>query len=314
MTTKPIDGYTLIPPEPTAQLLPEATRLGPVHLDVTDGENQKRFWTRYMGLAVIEECDDVITLGVDQDPMVVLHPAAESPVARRHTGLYHVAIHVPSQKELARICARLYGLGWEHAPTDHTETMATYCSDPDGNGIEITFETPERGSLARKDNQFAAIMADGTIRSGTEALDVDQLLSALTEDDDVMAPMPSGTRIGHVHLHVNDMAAARDFYINIIGLGDLRTMERFGMSDFSLPTSYIPHALAVNTWNGSMAQPRPSRSAGLRSWSLIVPTVDDLNAIIVRLKNESFTMDDHGTLSVDDPAGNRLVIRVGTNS
>lgn len=305
-------GYTLLRPHPAEQLLPKDTRLGPVHLDVTDGENQKLFWIRYIGLTVFNESAETIELGVDAEPLIVLHPGATSPVVPRRTGLYHVAIHVPTQKELARLAARLYGLGWEHSPTDHTETMATYTSDPDGNGIEITFETPERGSLARGEADYAAILADGTVRGGTEPLDVDMLLGALEESDDLNAPMPVGTRIGHVHLHVNDIEAARSFYIEQLGFGDMRWFDKFRMSDFSLTTSFVPHAFAINTWNGTTAQPRPEGTAGLREWQLIVSDVSAINALSERLSAAGTIHEVGGDqLRVQDPAGNPVTVKVG---
>lgn len=307
MTDFSTENFELLTPHPAEQTLPQSARLGAVHLDVTDANNARLFWTRYIGLTEISNSDDVIELGVDGEPMIVLHPGASSPVVQRRTGLYHVAIHVPTQKELARLATRLYSFGWEHSPTDHAETMATYTSDPDGNGIEITFETPERGSLARGETSYAAVMADGTVQSGTEPLDVDMLLSALDESDEVLAPMPSGTRIGHVHMHVTNMEAARDFYINQLGLGDMRWFQSFRMSDFSLLTSYVPHAIAINTWNGTTAQPRPEGTAGLREWQLILEDSQGIKELSERLSAAGTVHEmDGNDLLVKDPAGNQL--------
>lgn len=288
------------------------TRLGAVHLDVTDAERARVFWNQYVGLTEISSTDDIIRLGVDGDEMVVLHPGASGPVVPRHTGLYHVAIHLPSMKELARVVARLFGLRYQNSPTDHAETMATYFSDPDGNGIELTFETPERGALMTGDGRGIAIMADGSTQGPTEALDIEMLMGELSDDDDLMAPMPTGTRIGHVHLHVTDLAKARSFYRDVVGFGDLRAMDSWGMSDLSLETSYVPHALAVNVWNGPNATPKPEGTAGLRHWSLIVPSADDLDQIGERLGNAALTFQREGDrLSVDDPFSNRLIISAG---
>lgn len=288
------------------------TRLGAVHLDVTDAERARVFWNQYVGLTEISSTDDIIRLGVDGDEMVVLHPGASGPVVPRHTGLYHVAIHLPSMKELARVVARLFGLRYQNSPTDHAETMATYFSDPDGNGIELTFETPERGALMTGDGRGIAIMADGSTQGPTEALDIEMLMGELSDDDDLMAPMPTGTRIGHVHLHVTDLAKARSFYRDVVGFGDLRAMDSWGMSDLSLETSFVPHALAVNVWNGPNATPRPEGTAGLRHWSLIVPSADDLDQIGERLGNAALTFQREGDrLSVDDPFSNRLIISAG---
>lgn len=299
------------PPVPAPQLLPADAELGPVHLDVTDGEQARIFWTRYVGLTEISSNDNEIALGIGNEPLIVLYPGATGRVVPRHTGLYHVAIHLPSQKELARVVARLFALRYGNSPTDHAETMATYFSDPDGNGIELTFETPERGKLALGDGRGIAMMADGSTQGPTEALDVQMLFSQLTDDDDLTTPMPEGTRVGHVHLHVTSLEDARRFYRDIIGFGDLRAMDAWGMSDLSLETSYVPHALAVNIWNGSRAEPKPQGTAGLRHWTLYVPSASDLDPIAARLEDVGMACErqDHRIL-VDDPFSNRLLITV----
>lgn len=311
MSDSSTEKFELLTPHPAEQLLPATARLGAVHLDVTDGAKSKLFWTQYVGLTEISDNGEIIELGIDGQPLIVLHPGASGPVVARRTGLYHVAIHVPTQKELARLAARLFSARFPHSPTDHAETMATYFSDPDGNGIEITFETPERGSLARGETSYAAVMADGTVQGGTEALDVEMLLSALDEDDDLLAPMPSGTRIGHVHVHVNDIEAARDFYINQLGMGDMRWFQSFRMSDFSLLTSFVPHSFAINTWNGTSAQPRPEGTAGLREWQLIVDSPAAIAELSERLSAAGTVHEIvDGDLLVNDPAGNPLRVKV----
>jgi catechol 2,3-dioxygenase len=302
---------TLTPPAPAPQLLPSEARLGAVHLDVTDAERARIFWTQYVGLTEIDTTDDEIRLGIEGESLIVLHPGASGPVVPRRTGLYHVAIHLPSQKELARVVARLFGLRYPNSPTDHAETMATYFSDPDGHGIELTFETPGRGALVQGDGSGMAIMADGSTQGPTEALDVQMLLSDLSKDDDLMAPMPAGTRIGHVHLHVTSLEKARHFYRDLIGFGDLRQMDNWGMSDLSLETSFVPHALAINVWNGSRATPRPEGSAGLRQWMVFVPAASDLESIAERLSGAGVPFTREGDrIVVQDPFSNTLVLAV----
>lgn len=299
------------PPTPAPQLLPAATRLGAVHLDVTDGDRARLFWTQYVGLTELSDAPGEITLGVDGEPMIVLHPGASGPVAKRHTGLYHVAIHLPAKKELARVVARLFSQQYPNGPTDHAETMATYFSDPDGNGIELTFETPERGALSLGDGSGVAIMADGSTQGPTEPLDVEDLLSSLASDDDLTAPMPSGTRIGHVHLHVNDLHKARAFYRDLIGMGDLRFTDGWGMADMSLETSFVPHALAFNVWNGPNATPKPEGTSGLRQWTLLVPSADAIDDVEKRLSSAGTDVKrDDNRIIVPDPFSNQLVIAV----
>ena len=69
--------------------------------------------------------------------------AGGSPPPRGHTGLEHVAFLYPSRGELARAARRLRRRGYaiSHA-TDHGGSVAVYLSDPDGNGIELSYDRP----------------------------------------------------------------------------------------------------------------------------------------------------------------------------
>jgi catechol 2,3-dioxygenase len=185
-----------VPETLATQLLPGATRLGAVHIGVTDGERAKAFWTQYVGLTLMAEDENAIRLGAGDRELVVLHPGTSSAVVPRRTGLYHLALHLPARKELARVVARLFALRYPNSPTDHTVTETTYFSDPDGNGIELTFETPERGEFVIVNGRYMARMADGQVREGNAAVDLDSLFGELTDADDLAAPMPAGTRIG----------------------------------------------------------------------------------------------------------------------
>src|SRR5690625_1899251 len=129
------------------QLLPQGSELGRVHLHVTDAERARLFWTRYVGLQELPGDGSVIELGAGDRPLIVLYPGASQRQQPRRTGLYHVAIHVPSRRDLALLVARLATLEYRQAPTDHTAAEATYFDDLDGIGIGVTVETPERGRV-----------------------------------------------------------------------------------------------------------------------------------------------------------------------
>jgi catechol 2,3-dioxygenase len=291
------------------QLLPTSARLGAVHIAVTDGERAKFFWTQVVGLTLLGEDDDTIRLGAGGRELVVLHPGATGPVMRGRTGLYHLALHLPARKDLAIATARLFALRVPNAPTDHTVTETTYLSGPDGNGIELTFETPDRGEFVIVNGRYMARMADGSVREGNAAVDLDSLFGELTETDDLAAPMPAGTRIGHVHLHVSDLAAADDFYRNLIGFAPFMSMPSIQMADYSLATTRVPHALALNTWQGRGATPAPEGVAGLRRVTLVVPTAADIEPIAERLTRAGWAFErlDDG-IRVLDPARNTLHI------
>ena len=286
-------------------ILPKDTRLGPVHIAVTDETRALAVWRDLVGLTVLGRDEAGIRLGVDGKTLIVLEPGAERPVVKNTSGLYHVALHVPTRKEFARITARLVASRFPNSPTDHLVSEATYLWDLDGNGIEITFETPWRGSFKSDGDSFYALTTDGRRHSGRDAIDLDGLFAELTEADDLRAPMIPGTRVGHVHLHVGDLDTAMEFYSGAIGFERLMLNKRVRMGDAGL--GYQPHAIAFNTWAGTGAPQAPEGSAGLRWFTIEVPTAADIDAIRGRIGE---VRDMEGGFEATDPAGNRVKVRV----
>ena len=115
--------------------------------------------------------------------------------------------------------------------------------------------------------------------------------------------MPAGIRIGHVHVHVNDLEASMRFYRDGLGFGGLFIMRRFGMGDVGL--DYMPHTIAFNIWSGPDAQQGPDDAAGLRWFTINLPdrqTLDQVRERLGALGVEVAEAEDG--LRVRDPAGN----------
>jgi catechol 2,3-dioxygenase len=263
----------------SAPALPLTTRLGEVHLAVTDRDSALEIWRDVVGLDLIAEAGNELRLGVDGKVLLVLETGATRPVVPRTTGLYHVAIHVPTRADLAQLAVRALQRNVRISPTDHLVSEAIYLWDLDGNGIEITFETPWRGHLGDPDDGAYAVTVDGTPHSGREPIDMEGLLKELGAAPVLVAKMPAGTRIGHVHVHVQSLEDAMAFYRDGIGFGGLFLIRSFGMGDVGL--DYVPHTIAFNIWQGETAPPAPAGAAGLRWFTIIVPdetTLDDVRA------------------------------------
>lgn len=297
----------------SGQLLPAGTRLGAVHVGVTAADRALAFWTRVLGLSVLRSGAGTISLGAGGRELVVLHPDAGSPVAQGRTGLYHLAIHLPLRKELARAVARLFALRYPNSPTDHLVTETTYLWDPDGNGIELTFETPERGEFVMlPDGRTFARARDGSLRSGRDPVDLESLLAELAEEDALDAPIPDGARIGHVHLHVGDLEEALRFYRDLVGFRQLTHSPARRMADTEVDGA-VPHTLALNTWAGAGAPPPPPPgSAGLRHFTIEVPSAAGVDEIAGRLRRRDWPFDVvAGGLRVVDPSANpfRVVVQ-----
>lgn len=294
----------------TAPLLPVTTTLGPVRLAVTNREQALAIWQDVVGLDILREDAEKLELGVAGKVLIVLELGARLPVVERTTGLYHVAIHVPTRLDFAHFLVRALQRRVRVSPTDHLVSEAIYLWDFDGNGIEITFETPWRGTLGDPESGNYATTVDGKKHSGREPIDVDGLLAEIKGDVNQVPPrMVPGTRIGHVHVHVNSLEAAMRFYRDGLGFGGLFIIKSFGMGDVTL--DYTPHAIAFNIWAGPNAKPAPEGAAGLRWFGVVVPDVKTLNEVRARLTSLGVAVaDTNEGLEARDPSQNLVKVSV----
>jgi catechol 2,3-dioxygenase len=290
-----------------------ATGVGTVHLNVTDGPRAQAFYEQVVGLRTMGGEGDEIRLGADGRELVVLHPGALGPVVRRRSGLYHLAIVVPSRRDLAVVIRRLIVMRYPNSPTDHVLTKADYLWDLDGNGIEVYTETPEDGTWFFDERAgFAARDRSGGLRSGRDPIDLDELLDHLDPADEVDQPMPPGTKMGHVHLHVSHLGDAVDFYHGLIGF-DVMGMSAHSGAAFVSAGGYHHH-IGLNTWAGEGVAPAPAGTSGLRRFTIELPTGRDLEAVLVRLQAGGVAVEEASAgYEVRDPSRNlaRLVSRGG---
>ncbi len=198
-----VDGTRLAPISPD-------TTLGTVGLTVSDLDRSRAFYERAIGLRATELDDGKLALGAaGERPLIELRGDSSAPrLNRRATGLYHLAILVPTRLDLAFALARLAQERWPlDGASDHMVSEALYLSDPDGNGIEIYRDRP-RAEWPR---------ADGQLQMATLPLDLNDVLSELRSATELQLSAPSGTIIGHVHLQVGDIAQAEAFYHGVLG-------------------------------------------------------------------------------------------------
>jgi catechol 2,3-dioxygenase len=255
------------------------------------------YYRSVLGMNEVERTARGVTLGIGTVPLLDLvhKPAAdfESPTS---AGLFHIAYLMPSRKDLARW---LVHAALKQVPlsgfADHNVSEAIYLNDPEGNGIEVYSDRP-------KDTW---VWSGNVVKMGTEQLDIDDLVKLTDTKRSDYETAPAGMRIGHVHLRVGEIATARAFYEEAIGLRPTQDAR----SDASfLSSGGYHHHLAVNTWNSRGARERNAMETGLDWFSLTIRNPADLEAQKTRLRAAGYVLVEmeNNVVEAIDPWGTRL--------
>jgi catechol 2,3-dioxygenase len=289
---------------PSASIHPD-TSMGTVRLTVSDLARSRAFYEEAIGLRASEQDDGTLTFAAaDGRPLVELRgDSSASALDRRATGLYHLAILLPSRLDLGFALARLANARWPlDGASDHLVSEALYLSDPDGNGIEIYRDRP-REEWRRVDGQLAM---------STLPLDLHGVLDELKDAQAIPPLAPSGTAIGHVHLQVSDLAAAEKFYSGVLGFEV--TVRGYPGALFVSAGGYHHH-IGLNTWNSRGAGPPSPGAIGLLDYEITLPDADDLGRVLARLEASDKPIEIlDGSPLVRDPFGNALILRLPARS
>ncbi|PWU03214.1 MAG: glyoxalase [Bacteroidetes bacterium] len=156
--------------------VPDQTRIGHVHLKVSDLERSLKFYRDLLGFSVMQHYGTsavFISAGGYHHHIGLntWHSKNAGPAPTNGVGLYHTAILYPTRKDLAEVLKRLLDAG--HPITgfaDHGVSEAIYLNDPDRNGVELYWDKPK---------EQWPLDANGKLEMITEALDVDNLLAEL---------------------------------------------------------------------------------------------------------------------------------------
>jgi catechol 2,3-dioxygenase len=289
---------------PSGYRLPEGTRLGPVRLQIADLARSLAYYEETLGMRVLRRDGSSALLGAQRagTPLVELNErAGVRPVPRRaRTGLFHFAILLPDRPSLGRFVRHVGEIGERVGAADHLVSESLYLQDPDHLGIEVYADRP-RSTWRRVGREL--MMA-------TDPLD----LAALVRDAgaDPWTGMPEGTVMGHVHLHVGDLAAASAFYSEALGFD--RMVWQYPGALFLAASGYHHH-LGTNTWAGSGATPPTVQEAQLLEWTIELPDRASLDSASHSLASAGYRAEWDGeagiahALVTHDPWGTPLRLR-----
>jgi catechol 2,3-dioxygenase len=276
--------------------LPDETRLGSIRLRTADTGLLRDFYQRVIGLRPLVSDDGVTALGAGDSVLVELDPDAGAPPRPpRTTGLFHLALLVPTRADLARALRRVWEAGWQlSGASDHLVSEALYLSDPEGNGVELYRDRPREEWR----------QAGGELEMATLPLDLESVLGE--DQDGEVGAMDDGTVLGHVHLQVADLAPAQAFWVDALGL-DV-TVRSYPGALFVSAGGYHHH-VGLNTWAG-VGVPRPPEGArGLDRFEVLVPDQGTVDAVRTRLAAVAEARDVDGGVLAEDPSGNVVLVR-----
>lgn len=162
-----------------AYKIPDQTQIGHVHLKVSDIERSLGFYRDLLGFQVMQYYGtSAVFLSAGgyhhHIGLNTWHSKNAGPAPVNTSGLYHIAILYPARKDLAGILMRLIEAKYPlTGASDHGVSQALYLNDPDQNGVELYWDRPK---------EEWPVDAEGNLQMVTEALDLEDLLSEITNN------------------------------------------------------------------------------------------------------------------------------------
>ena len=160
----------------TKYIIPAQTRIGHIHLKVSDIKRSLEFYCDLLGF-------ELTTMYGNQAAFIsaggyhhhiglnTWHSKNLPPAPVNTVGLYHTAIVYPTRKDLAIIYDRLRRAYYPlTGASDHLVSEAIYLNDPDENGVELYWDRPK---------ELWKYQEDGSIVMATLALNLDDLLKEI---------------------------------------------------------------------------------------------------------------------------------------
>ena len=154
--------------------IPAQTRIGHVHLKVSDLQQSLDFYCSLLGFEKMvmygNQAAFISAGGYHHHIGLNTWQSKGAPPAPEYApGLFHTAILYPERKDLASILQRLIEAKYPiTGASDHGVSEAIYLDDPDKNGVELYWDKP-REEWPKDDN--------GELTMYTRRLDMEGLLA-----------------------------------------------------------------------------------------------------------------------------------------
>jgi len=159
-------------------IIPAATRIGHVHLKVSDLQRSMDFYCGLLGFQLMArygtEAAFISAGGYHHHiGLNTWYSKGQPPAPEKSPGLFHTAILYPERRDLAIALQRLVDAKYPlTGASDHGVSEALYLDDPDDNGVELYWDRPR--DQWPKDEE-------GKLTMYTHRLDIQGLLGELSK-------------------------------------------------------------------------------------------------------------------------------------
>lgn len=265
--------------------------LGTVVLNTNHLQAQKNFYHHLIGLSILNENETSVDLGIEGESEPLVRLEATDLNKENQYGLYHLAILLPSREDLGDVLLHFIRTQTPlQGASNHGYSEAIYLADLDGNGIEIYRDRPK----SEWDYQGDKIIGI------TEAMDAEGVLAVAKEMNPYL--MPAGTKMGHVHLTVEEPLESKKYFEEILSI-----TEKFSMGDHAtwMANGDYHHHIAANKWAGKLSPIMDPAAPGLKYfvinvkdrsyWEQFMTTISNhLNFVVTHTDNQYLIRDHNG--------------------
>jgi catechol 2,3-dioxygenase len=252
----------------------DAIHVSRVDLLVKDLKKSLNFYLNDLGFSILNETNEYTSLTTNYKHELIRLYEDKSIDKNNNMNIYHFALLLPSRKDLSKF---LHHLIAKQIPidgaADHLVSEAIYLRDPDDIGIEVACD---------KDDNYWNIK-DNLIKMDSLPFDYKGVYYE-TDELEILTNLPVETVIGHLHLQVNDLSKAKDFYHEIIGFNI--TNEDIYNAVFMSDKNYHHH-LALNSW--SRNKKAITDHPAMKAFTLSYPTCEKYLKTINKLEKNNIS-------------------------
>ncbi|GEK32622.1 VOC family protein [Kurthia sibirica] len=288
------------------------TTIHQVVLKVLDLQSQIDFYEQVVGLTLASKTENSALLATAQDGEIIieLHSTAEKNQPAKGTGLFHLALLLPSRKAFATKffdiirskkvinspeeqavhfphTEKILPIARLDRASDHGYSEAFYIFDIEGNGIEFYADRPQQEW--------------SSYPSGSEPLNIAELAAIADYTSD--GKLPSTTTIGHIHLRVDKIEETVYFYHEVLGFEKKQVLEDV----FFVSAGDYHHHIAGNTWSGENIAYPLGIHTGLKNIKIKLPTEEAYEQLKNHVKQFIPMQDIGDCFIVEDPSKNQIM-------